>query len=42
MLLIMSVYTKWLLKEEDKKIKDKLEEDKQIELINMAALKIVK
>ena len=39
MLLFMSVYTKWLLKEEDKKIKDKQEKLKQIELEHMATLK---
>lgn len=33
MILFMSVYTKWLLKEEDKKIKDKQEENRQIELV---------
>ena len=50
MLLFMSVYTKWLLKEEDKKIKDQLQtktnqnnknenENKKIELGHMPTLK---
>lgn len=47
MLMFMSVYTKWLLKEEDKKIKDKQkqekekekERNKQIELVHMSTIK---
>jgi len=45
--MFMSVYTKWLLKEEDKKIKDKQkqekekekERNKQIELVHMSTIK---